>query len=86
MTRKRKAAPRLVSQQQATEHSAQDRPRRRSRVYIRRPPAALDYPPSGDFMWPGPGAVRVCADWYALEYRASGTVLTPQMRCRWVRG
>ena len=28
---------------------------------------------------------RSCADAYALEHRASGTVLTPQMRCRWVR-
>jgi len=28
---------------------------------------------------------RSCADWYALEHRPSGTVLTPQMRCRWVR-
>jgi hypothetical protein len=26
---------------------------------------------------------RECVDWYALEYRASGPVLTPQMRCRW---
>ena len=28
---------------------------------------------------------RSCADGYALEHRPSGTVLTPQMRCRWVR-
>jgi len=28
---------------------------------------------------------RSCTDWYALEHRPSGTVLTPQMRCRWVR-
>jgi hypothetical protein len=28
---------------------------------------------------------RSCTDWYQLEHRPSGTVLTPQMRCRWVR-
>ena len=28
---------------------------------------------------------RSCTDWYALEHRPSGTVLTPQIRCRWVR-
>lgn len=28
---------------------------------------------------------RRCSDWYALERRPSGTVLTPQMRCAWVR-
>jgi hypothetical protein len=29
---------------------------------------------------------RRCVDWYELQYRPSGTVLYPQMRCRWVRG
>ena len=28
---------------------------------------------------------RQCTDWYQVEHRPSGTVLTPQMRCRWVR-
>ena len=28
---------------------------------------------------------RRCVDWYAIEHRPSGTVLTPQMRCRWTR-
>ena len=28
--------------------------------------------------------VRQCVDGYALERRPSGTVITPQMRCRWV--
>jgi len=27
---------------------------------------------------------RQCVDWYALEHRPSGDVVTPQMRCRWV--
>jgi hypothetical protein len=29
---------------------------------------------------------RRCVDWYELQYRPSGTVLYPQMRCWWVRG
>lgn len=28
---------------------------------------------------------RQCTDWYALEHRPSGTVLTPHMRCWWTR-
>lgn len=28
---------------------------------------------------------RRCTDWYALEHRPSGTVLTPHMRCWWTR-
>jgi hypothetical protein len=27
---------------------------------------------------------RQCVDWYLLEHRPSGDVVTPQMRCRWV--
>lgn len=69
----------------ATEFSAQTRPRPRVRVYRGQPPA-YDYPRPGNYSWPGPGAVRQCVDWYATEYRPSGVVVTPQMRCRWVRG
>jgi hypothetical protein len=71
--------------QHATDFSAQVRERSRVRVRPVEPPA-YDYPRPGDYSWPGPGAVRHCVDWYALEHRPSGTVLTPQMRCRWVRG
>jgi hypothetical protein len=49
-------------------------------------PRAYPYPRPGEYSWPGPGAVRQCVGWYALEARPSGTVLTPQQRCRWVRG
>lgn len=69
----------------ASEFSAQSRQRPRIRVYGA-PPPAFDYPRPGKYSWPGPGAVRQCVDWYATEYRPSGTVVTPQMRCRWVRG
>jgi len=31
----------------------------------------------------GPNAKRHCRFWLAKEYRASGTVITPQMRCWW---
>jgi hypothetical protein len=31
----------------------------------------------------GPNAKRHCKFWLAKEYRASGTVITPQMRCWW---
>jgi hypothetical protein len=66
---------------EGTEFSAQTRQRPRVRVYRDRP-AAFDYPRPDDYSWPGPGAVRQCVDWYATEYRPSGTVVTPQMRCR----
>lgn len=32
---------------------------------------------------PGPNSVRVCTDWYEQEYRPSGTVIVPRMRCYW---
>jgi hypothetical protein len=32
------------------------------------------------------GAYRQCVDWYRVEHRLSGTVITPQMRCWWVGG
>ncbi len=32
---------------------------------------------------PGPYATRHCDAWLAKEYRASGPVVTPQMRCYW---
>lgn len=32
---------------------------------------------------PGPNAKRHCVSWLAQEYRASGPVITPQMRCWW---
>ncbi|MFY9693263.1 MAG: hypothetical protein WA776_13775 [Xanthobacteraceae bacterium] len=35
---------------------------------------------------PGRLLYRRCVDWYELQHRPSGTVLFPEMRCRWVRG
>ena len=33
-----------------------------------------------------PNAVRACDAWYEPEFRPSGTVIVPRMRCRWVAG
>jgi hypothetical protein len=33
-----------------------------------------------------PTAVRTCSAWYEQEYRPSGTVIVPRMRCHWVNG
>lgn len=33
--------------------------------------------------YPGPNAKRHCVSWLAQENRASGPVITPQMRCWW---
>ena len=33
-----------------------------------------------------PNAVRTCQAWYEQEFRPSGTVIVPRMRCRWVAG
>lgn len=73
----------------SSEFSSQERQQRvrpRIRIQPEAQPPAWDYPRPGYYSWPGPGAVRHCVDWYATEYRPSGTVLTPQTRCRWVRG
>jgi len=67
------------------EFSSQERQRPRIRIQREQQPAAYDYPLPGPYAPPGPGYVRACEDWYYTEYRPSGTVVTPQMRCRWVR-
>jgi hypothetical protein len=33
-----------------------------------------------------PSAVRQCSSWLQPEYRPSGTVIVPQMRCWWTPG
>ena len=79
------AAP--VSSNESIVHSAELSAQSRQRPRVRvTPPAVYDYPRPGPYAWPGPGYVRQCVDWYATEHRVSGTVITPQMRCRWVRG
>jgi hypothetical protein len=47
---------------------------------------STEFPRSDYLGYPGPNAVRQCVSWLQPEYRLSGTVVTPQMRCRWQRG
>ena len=47
---------------------------------------ATEFPRTDNLGYPGPNAVRQCVSWLATEYRLSGTVVTPQMRCWWQRG
>jgi hypothetical protein len=34
-------------------------------------------------VYPGPNAKRQCRAWLTQEYRVSGPVIVPQMRCWW---
>jgi hypothetical protein len=43
-------------------------------------PRVTIYPRRG---YPGPYAKRQCYSWLVTEYRVSGPVITPQMRCWW---
>jgi hypothetical protein len=36
-------------------------------------------------VYPSSRQVRRCIDWYAIERRPSGEVLTPHMRCWWTK-
>lgn len=58
-----------------TELSAQSR-----RIYRRAPSRVRIYRGSS---YPGPNAVRICNAHYVQEYRPSGTVIVPRMRCYW---
>ncbi len=71
-----------------SELSAQERrARTRIRVQPQSQPSFWPYPRPDEYSWPAPApAYRQCEDWYLTEHRPSGTVVTPQMRCRWVRG
>jgi hypothetical protein len=56
------------------------RPRLRERL------DSTEFPRSDNLGYPGRNAVRQCVSWLQPEYRPSGTVVTPQMRCWWQRG
>jgi hypothetical protein len=58
----------------------------RVRPFYRHYPEASEFPRPDDVSAPGPGAVRQCRSWLAREYRPSGTVIVPHMRCWWERG
>jgi hypothetical protein len=64
------------------------RPRTRIRIsprcFYRLQPTPFPVP--YDCEAPGPGFVRECTSWLKPEYRPSGPVIVPEMRCWWVRG
>jgi hypothetical protein len=64
------------------------RPRPRIRVTPAYPysPYSTPYPKPYPYEYPGPGHVRQCSSWLAQEFRPSGTVIVPRMRCWWVPG
>ncbi len=71
---------------------AQARPKaRRPRARIRVGPAypyrlaPSIYPIPYEYEYPGPGAVRQCVSRLVPEYRPSGPVIVPRMRCWWER-
>jgi hypothetical protein len=47
---------------------------------VRSPPRIVIHP---RHRYLPPTAKRHCVSWLAKEYRPSGTVITPQMRCWW---
>ena len=75
------------------ELSAPSSPRTgRARTRIRVTPAypyrtySTTYPVPYTYEYPGPGHVRECGSWLAVENRPSGTVIVPRMRCWWQPG
>jgi hypothetical protein len=44
------------------------------------------YPLPDGIDYPGPKARRVCSGGLVTEYRPSGTVTVPRLRCWWARG
>lgn len=69
-------ASHAVSKLTAEEFSAQ------SRKVLRRARRVPIYGGSSS-SHPGPNSVRICNAWYEQEYRPSGTVIVPRMRCYW---
>ena len=62
------APPGFAERSAGTELAAQSRPR--ITIHPRR-------------VYPGPNAKRYCRSWLAKEYRVSGPVVVPRMRCWW---
>ena len=50
-------------------------------ISAQRRPRVTIYP-RGHY-YPGPNAKRYCQSWLEREYRVSGTVIVPRMRCEW---
>jgi hypothetical protein len=91
------AAPAAASALPALALSASDLSAQRRRVRpmrinvgtgpIRRSATRIDvYPRPYLYEYPGPNAKRDCVSWLEPEWRPSGTVIVPRLRCRWVPG
>ena len=61
-------------------------PRTRTNAAARDAAAGANPGPSAGGSIRGRNAVRQCTSWLATEYRPSGTVIVPRMRCWWERG
>jgi hypothetical protein len=66
--------------------AAQDATAQTQMSPVAQPPSPPRYARPRIEINPVPLLHRRCVDWYELQYRPSGTVLYPQMRCWWVRG
>jgi hypothetical protein len=54
---------------------------------VRRAATRIDvYPRPYLYEYPGPNAKRDCVSWLEPEWRPTGTVIVPRLRCRWVPG
>ena len=64
------------------------RPRPQIRVRPRYPYRTFHtpYPLPYDYEFPGPNATRNCTVRYVQDFRPSGTVIVPRMRCWWMPG
>lgn len=62
----------------STDLSAQSRRRPRVRIY-----RSIDTRGVYPSYFPGPNAVRDCSVAYVQEFRPSGTIIAPHMRCFW---
>jgi hypothetical protein len=79
-TRAASAAAPGVATQLTTEKLTADEFSAQSRKILRR---GRRVPVYGGSNYPGPNAVRICNVRYEQEYRQSGTVIVPRMRCYW---
>ena len=74
-----------VTEQGAQARSAQAVLAQVAQAGPRRARTRIDVYPRG-YSQPGPNSVRECQAWYVQEFRPSGTVVVPRMRCWWAPG
>jgi hypothetical protein len=77
-----------MSDLSAQSRSKKQRPQLRVTPRYRYPYArtSTPYPRGYDFHYPGPNAKRECVARLVQEFRPSGPVVVPRMRCWWVPG